>query len=127
LVFFFLESGKNDPTPITRDNFAMWVGALITDLQIPILFVADKGREKEIVTRLARVGYDNPIGYLEGSFAAWTAAGEEVDTIEEVTATDFAERFDEAGMNILDIRKASEYSAQHVIGAQNFRLETVLL
>lgn len=107
------------------DNFAMWVGALITDLQIPILFVADKGREKEIVTRLARVGYDNPIGYLEGSFAAWTAAGEEVDTIEEVTAKDFTERFDRVGMNVLDVRKASEYSAQHVIGAQNFPLDFI--
>jgi glyoxylase-like metal-dependent hydrolase (beta-lactamase superfamily II)/rhodanese-related sulfurtransferase len=107
------------------DNFAMWVGALITDLQIPILIVADEGRQKEVVTRLARVGYDNPIGYLEGGFEAWTEAGEEVDTVEEVTATDLADRFDKEGMNVLDVRKASEYNAQHVIGAQNFPLDFI--
>ncbi|NBC09464.1 MAG: MBL fold metallo-hydrolase [Bacteroidetes bacterium] len=107
------------------DNFAMWVGALITDLQIPILFVADEGREKEIVTRLARVGYDNPVGYLEGGFDAWKAAGEDVDTIEEITAEELANKFDKEGMNVLDVRKASEYNAQHVIGAQNFPLDFI--
>ncbi|MCR9099108.1 MAG: rhodanese-like domain-containing protein [bacterium] len=107
------------------DNFAMWVGALITDLQIPILIVADEGRQKEVVTRLARVGYDNPIGYLDGGFEAWTEAGEEVDTVEEVTATDLADRFDKEGMNVLDVRKASEYNAQHVVGAQNFPLDFI--
>lgn len=107
------------------DNFAMWVGALITDLQIPILFVADEGREKEIVTRLARVGYDNPIGYLEGGFEAWKAAGEDVDTIEEITAEELTAKFDKEGMNVLDVRKASEFNAQHVIGAQNFPLDFI--
>ncbi len=107
------------------DNFAMWVGALITDLQIPILVVADEGRQKEVVTRLARVGYDNPIGYLEGGFEAWTEAGEEVDTVEEVTAEDLADRFDKEGMNVLDVRKASEYNAQHIVGAQNFPLDFI--
>jgi glyoxylase-like metal-dependent hydrolase (beta-lactamase superfamily II)/rhodanese-related sulfurtransferase len=107
------------------DNFAMWVGALITDLQLPILFVADEGREKEIVTRLARVGYDNPIGYLEGGFEAWKAAGEEIDTVEEITADELAAKFDKEGMNVLDVRKASEYNAQHVIGAQNFPLDFI--
>lgn len=107
------------------DNFAMWVGALITDLQIPILIVADEGRQKEVVTRLARVGYDNPIGYLKGGFDAWAEAGEEIDTVEEATAADLAERFDREGMNVLDVRKASEYKAQHVVGAQNFPLDFI--
>ncbi len=107
------------------DNFAMWVGALITDLQVPILFVADEGREKEVVTRLARVGYDNPIGYLKGGFDAWKEAGEDVDAITEVTAEELAQRYDQEGMNVLDVRKASEYSAQHVLGAQNFPLDFI--
>ncbi len=107
------------------DNFAMWVGALITDLKLPILFVADEGREKEVVTRLARVGYDNPIGYLEGGFEAWKAAGEDVDTIDEITAEELTNKFDKEGMNVLDVRKASEYNAQHVIGAQNFPLDFI--
>ncbi len=107
------------------DNFAMWVGALITDLQQPILFVAEEGREKEVVTRLARVGYDNPIGYLKGGFEAWKKAGEEVDTVEEVNAEQLAERYEKEGIHILDVRKESEYNEQHIVGAQNFPLDFI--
>jgi len=107
------------------DNFAMWVGALITDLKTPILFVAEEGREEEIVTRLARVGYDFPIGYLQGGFEAWKTAGEEVDTIKEVTAEEFAKLYDESGVNLLDVRKTSEYNEQHIVGAQNFPLDFI--
>lgn len=107
------------------DNFAMWVGALITDLQMPILIVADEGRQKEVVTRMARVGYDNPIGYLEGGFETWAAAGEEVDTVAELPVAEFAGRFGQDGVNVLDVRKNSEYDAQHLIGAQNFPLDFI--
>ena len=101
------------------DNFATWVGTLILDLQQPILFISDKGREEEVVTRLARVGYDNPIGYLEGGFEVWKKADEEVDTIEEVSAEEFAASFKKE-LNVLDVRRASEYQAQHIQWAQNF-------
>lgn len=106
------------------DNFAMWVGALITDLKKPILFVSEKGREEEVVTRLSRVGYDNSIGYLEGGFPAWEAAGEEVDTMEEISAEAFAAQFSTAD-NLLDVRKESEFNAQHIEGAQNFPLDFI--
>lgn len=106
------------------DNFAMWVGALVTDLKQPILFVCEPGREEEVVTRLSRVGYDNPIGYLEGGFDAWKKAGEEVDALEEVTAEEFAKMFN-SNVNLLDVRRASEYNAEHIIGAQNFPLDFI--
>ncbi|MCB0643004.1 MAG: MBL fold metallo-hydrolase, partial [Phaeodactylibacter sp.] len=104
-------------------SFAMWVGALITDLKQPILFVADPGREAEVVTRLARVGYDNPIGFLEGGFETWKAAGEEVETLEEVTPEAFKGIYNK--VNFLDVRKESEYNAQHVKSAQNFPLDFI--
>ncbi|MBK7410513.1 MAG: MBL fold metallo-hydrolase [Saprospirales bacterium] len=106
------------------DNFAPWVGALITDLQVPILFVCEPGRELEVVDRLARVGYDNPIGYLEGGFTAWLAAGEEVDTVQEVNVTDIIELYKNK-INILDVRRESEYDSQHVVGAANFPLDFI--
>ena len=56
-------------------NFAPWVDALIPDIQHPILFIADVGREEEVVTRLARVGYDHAIVYLKGVFKTWQEAG----------------------------------------------------
>ncbi|HMQ88078.1 MAG TPA: MBL fold metallo-hydrolase [Flavilitoribacter sp.] len=106
-------------------SFAMWVGALIQDLKTPILFVAEPGREDEVVTRLSRVGYDNPIGYLEGGFEAWTAAGGDVDTINEVDATQLAQHFDGKNLSMMDVRKASEYNAEHLVGAFNFPLDFI--
>ncbi len=107
------------------DAFAPWVGALVEDLTVPILFVCDPGREKEVVDRLARVGYDNPIGYLDGGFDAWVKAGEEVDAIKEVYAKEFEGIYHSESVNILDVRRTSEYNAQHIVGAQNFPLDTI--
>lgn len=106
-------------------SFASWVGALITDLQQPILFIADEGREEEVVTRLARVGYDNSIGYLKGGFATWKAAGEDVDTIEEVEADEFVMLYNKEKINLLDVRKNSEFSTQHIEGAVNYPLDFI--
>lgn len=107
------------------DNFAPWVGALITDLSTPILIVAEDGREEEIVTRLARVGYDNAIGYLKGGFEAWQKAGEEVDAMEEITPEAFAKMFDGKNLNVLDVRRESEYETEHLVGAENFPLDVI--
>ncbi|MBK7873540.1 MAG: MBL fold metallo-hydrolase [Saprospiraceae bacterium] len=107
------------------DNFAPWVGALISDLQTPILFVCEPGKENEVVTRLSRVGYDNPIGYLDGGFDAWVKAGEEVDAIPEVTAEEFEKLYKKEKINLLDVRRESEYNAQHIVDAQNFPLDFI--
>ncbi len=107
------------------DAFAPWVGALVEDLTVPILYVCEPGRELEVVDRLARVGYDNPIGFLEGGFPAWVAAGEEVDSIKEVYAKEFEGIYNEHDVNILDVRRNSEHRAQHIVGAQNFPLDFI--
>ncbi|MCB0554329.1 MAG: MBL fold metallo-hydrolase [Phaeodactylibacter sp.] len=107
-------------------TFAPWVGALITDLQQPILIIAPKGQEAETVMRLARVGYDNTIGYLEGGFEAWLAAGMEVDSIPSIDAIEFARRYNsQPDMKMLDVRKPGEWSAEHIDGAQHFALDFI--
>ncbi|MBI1227431.1 MAG: MBL fold metallo-hydrolase [Bacteroidetes bacterium] len=106
-------------------DFAPWVGALITDLKQPILFVCDAGRENEVVDRLARVGYDNPIGYLKGGFSAWEAAGEEIDSIDEMGPAAFANWFNKDVCKLLDVRKTSEFNAEHIEGAINFPLDFI--
>ncbi|HFA47847.1 MAG TPA: MBL fold metallo-hydrolase [Bacteroidetes bacterium] len=107
-------------------TFAPWVGALITDINQPIVLVAPEGREEEVVTRLARVGYDNTLGYLEGGMAAWKAAGKETDSTEQITADSLAEKM-ENGLDgtVIDVRKPTEYLAQHVVGATNFPLDYI--
>jgi glyoxylase-like metal-dependent hydrolase (beta-lactamase superfamily II)/rhodanese-related sulfurtransferase len=106
-------------------SFAPWVGAMIPDIRQELLIVAEKGREKEVITRLARVGYDYTIGFLEGGFEAWQAAGKETDRIESIDANELARRMKEGNIQILDVRKDSEYNSEHIAGAENTPLDFV--
>ena len=104
-------------------SFATWVGTMIPDLKQEILFIADNGKEEEVVTRLARVGYDHAIGYLEGGVAAWKKAGKEVDTIESV---DVAQLKKVVGKNnYVDVRKESEFNSEHLVDSINAPLDYI--
>ena len=96
-------------------SFATWVGTLIEDLKQAIVVIAPEGREEEAITRLARVGYDNTIGYLEGGVDAWKAAGKEVETVDSISTDEFVARQNNGSVpTIVDVRKKSEYDSQHV-------------
>jgi rhodanese-related sulfurtransferase len=107
-------------------NFAQWVGALIPDVKQQILLVADKTREEEVITRLARVGYDHCIGYLEGGFEAWKNEQKEVDQIQRVTAEQLAD-IQKANPQVLvfDVRKNSEFMSEHILEVENAPLDTI--
>ncbi|MEX0812518.1 MAG: MBL fold metallo-hydrolase [Chitinophagales bacterium] len=105
-------------------NFAMWVGEMILDLKQEILLVTDKGREEESMIRLSRVGYDNTIGYLDGGFESWKKAGREVNTINRISAEEFAKKYKEDAL-VFDVRKKSEYDSEHVINAKNVPLNQI--
>ena len=94
-------------------QFAPWVGALILDHKQPILLVTPEGREKETITRLARVGYDQTIGFLNGGFEAWKNAGKEYDTLNSVTAAQLETLLPE-GIHVFDVRKPGEYASEHI-------------
>lgn len=106
-------------------SFAPWVGALITDLKQPIVFLADEGREEEVVTRLSRVGYDNTLGYLKGGFTAWKDAGKEIDTLESITPQEFEKRMKIEKVEVLDVRKPGEFQSEHVEDAVTFPLDFI--
>jgi glyoxylase-like metal-dependent hydrolase (beta-lactamase superfamily II)/rhodanese-related sulfurtransferase len=106
-------------------NFAPWAGALIPDLQQPIIFVAEKGREAEVVKRLSRVGFDNTLGYLEGGFSTWKKNRKEIDFVESISAETFAEDIDRGGLNILDVRKPGEWALDHIENSENFPLDFI--
>lgn len=106
------------------DSFAPWVGTLILNLKTPILFVANEGREQEVITRLARVGYDNPIGFLKGGIEAWKNVGFPIKRLQEITAEEFS-TIHESSLNVLDARRKSEYETEHLVGTQNFPLDFI--
>ncbi len=105
-------------------NFAMWVGEMVPDIKQAILLVTEPGREEESIIRLSRVGYDNTIGFLQGGFDAWKAAGKEVDTVDRINATEFAKRY-MAKPIVIDVRKKSEFDSEHVVDAINVPLNQI--
>ena len=108
-------------------GFAPWVGALITDLKQPILLVTPKGKEKETVTRLSRVGYDNTLGFLKGGFNSWEASGKDIETINSINVEEFTKQYKNKNINVLDVRKDGEYKSEHLQGdhVQHFALDYI--
>ncbi len=96
-----------------QGDFAPWVGAMIVDVQQPILLVTDPGQHEEAITRLARVGFDHVLGYLEGGFETWRNAGKEVDSVQRISVKAFSDQYNEKA-KIIDVRTETEYAAEHV-------------
>lgn len=100
-------------------DFAPWVGSLIADVKQPMLLITDEGMEEESITRLSRVGFDNLLGHLKGGFDAWLEAGKEADVIDRIKPEQFAKEVNTKTDKIIDVRKESEYIAEHVWDAFN--------
>ena len=106
-------------------GFAPWVGAMIGDVKQPILLVTPKGREKETVTRLSRVGFDQTLGYLNQGIEAWSKAGNAIDTIDGIEVTDLKLLKKLKDLNIFDVRKPVEYNSEHLVEAHSTPLSFI--
>lgn len=104
-------------------GFAPWVGALIADVKQPILIVAPSGREEETITRLARVGFDHTVGYLNGGFEAWKNAGKAIDTLQSISAQEFETILTQKNIPVFDVRKDGEFTAAHIKDAHHTPLD----
>jgi glyoxylase-like metal-dependent hydrolase (beta-lactamase superfamily II)/rhodanese-related sulfurtransferase len=103
-------------------GFAPWVGALIKDIKQPILLVCESGREQEVITRLSRVGFDNVLGYLSGSFSSWQNANKEIDTLTSISAETLEEKIQEHVL-VFDVRKLGEFESEHIKIAKSTPLD----
>ena len=102
-------------------GFAPWVGALIADVEQPILLVTPDGREEETVTRLSRVGFDKTLGYLDGGYNAWQNAQKETDSLASISASEFEtilQTQTHGSTPVFDVRKENEYGANHIVNAK---------
>jgi glyoxylase-like metal-dependent hydrolase (beta-lactamase superfamily II)/rhodanese-related sulfurtransferase len=107
-------------------SFAVWVGGLIKNVSQPILLVTEEGREIEVITRLARVGFDHAIGYLKGGYEAWKQARKEYDTIVSIDENELANIYlHQDPQLIIDVRKKSEFDTEHILGVTNAPLDFV--
>ncbi|MFZ1634620.1 MAG: rhodanese-like domain-containing protein [Chitinophagales bacterium] len=104
--------------------FAVWVGTLI-DINQPLVLVTEIGKEAETVLRLARVGYENVIGYLDGGMQSWLSAGKKTDAVTTIQAEDIKQYYDNTDYVILDVRKPSEFENEHIKNAINIQLSEI--
>ncbi|MBK86377.1 MAG: MBL fold metallo-hydrolase [Flavobacteriaceae bacterium] len=108
-------------------SFAPWVGALISDINQPILLVVPEGRAEEAIIRLARVGYEKSLGYLEGGINSWIESGKSTEQITSISAKEFELKFENNNSPVLDVRTKTEYNNAHLYGnhVQLLSLESI--
>ena len=100
-------------------GFAPWVGTLLKDVKQKILLVVQKGREKEAITRLSRVGFDQTIGFLKDGFSSWIESGKEIDSLTSISAEQFEREIRNKDSFIYDVRKISEYETSRINSSVN--------
>ena len=106
-------------------NFAPWVGAIIVDIKRPIILVAPDGREEEAIIRLARVGFDNTLGYLAGGISAWKSTGRPTASVEAISPETLTSKYEAVKTLLFDVRKENEYASEHIIDAKNTPLDNI--
>jgi hydroxyacylglutathione hydrolase len=102
-----------------KGDFAPWVGAVIMDVNQPLVLVCNEGDEEETITRLSRVGFDKVLGYLKGGIQTWIQANKEIDTVDRIDAEEFASIYNAENTEVIDVRKEGEYDAEHVVHAHS--------
>lgn len=97
----------------------------IADIHLPLVLVTEQGKEEESIIRLARVGYEQVIGYLEGGIENWLNKGEEIDTVTTIQAEQMSQFYNNSDYVVLDVRKPSEFDTEHVVNAINIQLSEI--
>ena len=103
-------------------QYATWAGTVL-DRTMPILIIAEPGREQEAALRLGRIGFDHLKGYLRGGMQALAERPDLVWPTERVTAHMLAEELAAANPPIvLDIRNPAEWTSNHIAESVNIPL-----
>jgi glyoxylase-like metal-dependent hydrolase (beta-lactamase superfamily II) len=103
-------------------RYAAWVGTVL-EPRSPFLLIAPSGREAEAAMRLARVGYDNVVGYLDGGVPAWQSAGLPLRDLPQIDVLDLARRLDAGSVRVVDVRGSGEWELGHIASATHVDLQ----
>ena len=105
--------------------FAPWAGTLIEDINQKIIIVSPKGKEEEAISRLARVGFDNVVGFLDGGYDKWSSSSGKIKEIKCISAKEFVGETGSSKRNIYDVRGEDEFKIGHFPGAKNTPLKKI--
>jgi hydroxyacylglutathione hydrolase len=94
-----------------------WVGWLLPP-DAPLILVLEQQEDwTETVTALARVGYEQVVGYLMGGMASWAEAALPMAQVPQWSVEALRERLASDGQQVLDVRTDAEWEAGHIDGA----------
>lgn len=107
------------------DNFAPWLGTVIPDINSPIILVTYPGKEEEAIVRMARIGFDHCLGYINEGSTGWNNASITFNTLDTIEASQFplVNNVEQTNFTILDVRRKAEFELGHIEGAINMPLE----
>tara|TARA_B100000123_G_C25731914_1_gene429662 strand:- start:1612 stop:2271 length:660 start_codon:yes stop_codon:yes gene_type:complete len=122
----FIKSHIKDSIFIGLEGrFAPWVGEIFKDINTPMILVCNEGSQKEAITRLSRIGFDNCLGFLEGGIKKWIRDGNETESLENLNSKNFIDILKLNKIDILDVRRESEFRNKHIEGAMNIPLSNL--
>ena len=122
----FIKSHIKDSIFIGLEGrFAPWVGEIFKDINTPMILVCNEGSQKEAITRLSRIGFDNCLGFLEGGIKKWIRDGNETESLETLNSKNFIDILKLNKIDILDVRRESEFRNKHIEGAMNIPLSNL--
>ncbi|HEY3975229.1 MAG TPA: rhodanese-like domain-containing protein [Candidatus Sulfotelmatobacter sp.] len=98
-------------------QFASWAGTVLGLSAHPVLIAASDEQIEEARLRLTRVGIEVLNGYLDGGIAAWKQAGLPLATIAQLTASELDTQIKSNPVQVLDVRRESEWDAGHIESA----------
>ena len=104
-------------------QFASWAGAIMGLSAKPVLIADTPEQYAEARMRLARVGIEDPRGFLKDGVAAWKEAGMATAQLPQMTAEELHSQLDNNGLQVLDVRREGEWRAGHVAQASWFPLD----
>ncbi len=106
-------------------QFAPWLGVLLPNVEQKILLVTDSNKVDETITRMARIGYDRVIGFLNEGFKTWMEAGKPIDKINRITVGTFVSEWKVNHDKVIDLRRNNEYQTEHLLGSHNAPLDFI--
>ncbi|MDZ4757344.1 MAG: MBL fold metallo-hydrolase [Bacteroidota bacterium] len=106
-------------------SYAVWVGTLI-DINQPIIIVCEKNTDKEAITRLGRIGYENIIGYYDDDIIHLTEIGKELCGLKCIEAKKLLPELSNEKNIVLDVRTVNEYNTSKIPNSLNIPLNELL-
>ena len=104
-------------------QFASWAGTIMGLSARPVLVADTPEQYAEARLRLARVGIEDPRGFLQGGVTAWKQAGLPLASVQQITVQELSDRQRGNGLQVLDVRREGEWQAGHIEGAEWFPLD----